>query len=619
MPTTARVALINMPWAPADRPSIQMGILAATLAQAGIASDSFFYNLDFLDLLLRHDLHRLYSAALPALLGEWLFAGALDPERASLPPSDGMRRALAGQAAGCGVELDALLHLRLALAPRFVDRLFERFDGSRHAVVCFTLTYPQLTASFALARRLKARWPLLQTVCGGAASQIHAASVGEYLRLFDFIDVMVVGEAEPVLAEVVAAALERRAAPTLPGVYARRGRGTGAGQNEARVASVRALPVPDYRPFAARRDRLPASTRRLVKPEIPVELARGCPWASRRPCAFCGFYPAGGYRPKRGQQVLAELAGQQERLGWTTFCVVDSTVTRHQIDRIFAHVGEHVAAASFSFVETRSDLPRRALEQLRDAGVRLLQPGIEALDDRLLRRLDKGVTLFDNLLLLKRCRELEIDLSYNLLLGVPGATAAELRRQLALMRLLPHLAPPYAVALNLVRGSRYWRQPQAYRLVRLRPHCFYAEIWPSEIDLPAVAYEFEADRDQVATRSACEAIGREIRLWQRRWQTGRRPELTVREQGDSLYIEDRRNPSLPPRRHLCDEVSAAVYRVILDRPHSAGQIARRLHSTLPAVDRAAIDARLGELRERGLLATAAGRHLALATRCTINR
>jgi len=619
MREAGNVALVNMPWAPADRPSIQLGILTATLDQAAIASDSHFFNLDFLDLLRQQELASLYSAALPALLGEWMFAVALDPGLAAVPPSPLAQQAVVAYAAACSVEPAQLTRLRLELAPAFVDQLIERVDWSRLAAACFTLTYPQIAAAFALARRLKARWPRLQTIFGGAASQIHAASSAAYLRTFDFIDVMVVGEAEPVLAQVVEVALAGGPWPALPGVHPRAGQGAPTDRGFARAARADALPIPDYRPFAAARERLPPESQQLVRTEVPIEFARGCPWATKTPCAFCGFYPTGGYRPKRAQRVLDELATQRARLGWSTFCVVDSTVTRHQVDHVFARVAAGGADIAFSFVEVRSDLPRRQLEKLRAAGVQLVQPGVEALDDGLLRRLNKGVTLFDNIRLLKWCRELDLEVSYNLLLGIPQATADELNAQLVLLPRLMHLAPPYAAQLNLVRGSRYWCQSQSFGFGSPKPHALYAEIFPPALELPQVAYEFSADRDLSATRALYDATGRQIRRWQRWWQGSVRPSLTLRQEGERVVVDDRRNPNRPSRSVDVDRRSGAIYRSILDRPRSAREIAVALRWSRQPASVREVEERLAELVDRELVLALGGRHLALATRCTIIR
>ena len=45
-PSRARVALINMPFAMADRPSIQCGLLKAAVVRAGHEVDVHYFNLE---------------------------------------------------------------------------------------------------------------------------------------------------------------------------------------------------------------------------------------------------------------------------------------------------------------------------------------------------------------------------------------------------------------------------------------------------------------------------------------------------------------------------------------------------------------------------------------------
>ncbi len=46
-PNRPRVALFNMPFAPATRPSIQTGLLKSVLQRHGIEATCFYANMDF--------------------------------------------------------------------------------------------------------------------------------------------------------------------------------------------------------------------------------------------------------------------------------------------------------------------------------------------------------------------------------------------------------------------------------------------------------------------------------------------------------------------------------------------------------------------------------------------
>src|SRR5213593_4070673 len=79
----AHVLLVSMPWEDLEYPSIQLGILLATLEQAGIPAETRSLKLDFLEHCRRED-ERLSVGAYRAVvewspdvsLGDWIFATA---------------------------------------------------------------------------------------------------------------------------------------------------------------------------------------------------------------------------------------------------------------------------------------------------------------------------------------------------------------------------------------------------------------------------------------------------------------------------------------------------------------------------------------------------------------
>ena len=72
----ARVALVNMPFAAADRPSIQCGLLKAGLARAGHHVDAIYLNLELAAQLGAKTYAQLAQFRGDHLLGEWLFSVA---------------------------------------------------------------------------------------------------------------------------------------------------------------------------------------------------------------------------------------------------------------------------------------------------------------------------------------------------------------------------------------------------------------------------------------------------------------------------------------------------------------------------------------------------------------
>src|ERR1035438_353337 len=63
---------------------------------------------------------------------------------------------------------EKLTRIRQVDVPEYLDTLVDTFPWHQAAIVGFSSTFQQNTASFALARRLKERYPDIFTIFGGA-------------------------------------------------------------------------------------------------------------------------------------------------------------------------------------------------------------------------------------------------------------------------------------------------------------------------------------------------------------------------------------------------------------------------------------------------------------------
>jgi ribosomal peptide maturation radical SAM protein 1 len=576
----SRIALVNMPFGPADRASIQIAILKSLLDDAALPSTELHFNLDFFDLLRQHGLEKAYSSTLPSTVGEWFFArhaqrdnGQHDDGEAD--PLDRLR----SFAAEHGASVDDIRAFRDEVIPEFIAAVIDSRDWSGDAAVAFTMTFPQVNASLWLAEELKARHPQLKVILGGAMSQLHHQSAAEYMRVFSCVDFIVVGEAEPVFAPLCRAIVDAKGAHVtvdLPGVFARDAQGAVVPTTTLALAeNMSTVPFPDYRGFFARRATLPQETAALITNDILIELSRGCAWAVKNVCTFCGFYPDGGFRVKANARVLEEIRTQREQTGANAFYVVDAYVTRNMISNLFSQLPREEPGITFPFVELKSDITKLHVEILAKAGVTLVQPGIEVLEESLLERIHKGVTLEDNLLLLKWCREQSVAVSYNILMGIPDATVEEETRQLFIMRRIAHLAPPFLVPLFIVRASTYERAPERYGLTNVRADPFYKSLFPAELDIERVAYELAYDADRSAHEAIHDETRRVVETWRAFWQPPfPRPSFTCDFIGDEAHLTDARDPRFAPVQVTLIGDDVRVLAATMDRAKSIETIAR---------------------------------------------
>ncbi|MDE1146890.1 MAG: RiPP maturation radical SAM C-methyltransferase [Azospirillaceae bacterium] len=501
---SGRTLLVAMPIATLHYPVIGLSLLKGALARAGLAADIRHFYLDFaeyigLDAYAAVEDHRYFLA----MVGDWVFAGAahdgmLGPDGAPLPPADPfdfMNALVAGEYADL-FDRDALMGILAARAKAagFIDHCFGLVDWSRYTAVGFSTSFQQTMASLALARRIKAAHPHILIVFGGANCSDEMGV--ELHRRYPFIDVVVSGEAEEVLPDLLRRHGLAQDLAGLPGTTIRGPDGATVPPTApaALITDMDSLPRLDYADFFADRARVPMAAQRY--PAFPLfESARGCWWGQKHHCTFCGLNGLGMvYRSKSQDRAYAELTDLADRFG-REIMVVDNILD----SRYFGDFLPRLAALPQPLLlhyEVKANLRAGQLALLGQAGVRKIQPGVESLSSPVLALMRKGTTMLRNVQTLRLAAEAGVLVDWSHLYGFPGETAAHYRDAAALVPKVTHLHPPGG--LNRVRADRfspYFNTPAAFG-VTIRPVEGYRHIYPAlDADgdgaLARLAYHFD--------------------------------------------------------------------------------------------------------------------------------
>lgn len=557
-----RVVLINMPWASLYRPSIQMGTLQSVLRRAGIEAEARSFNLAFMDYLATGDGGQSFSVDdylqvsevfYSGGLGDWLFA--VEPFRS---PGGTDQEYFAYLSGTEGWEELAPKALRMReLVPAFLERCVEDVLAAAPGLVGFTTTFSQNVPSLILAQLLKSREPSLPIVFGGSNCD---GAMGDALhRSFPWVDVVVRGEGERVLVEVVRDLFAGRDLRPQPGLCYREGarrvviaQGGGA---EVRMDDV---PVPDYEEYFARLDESCVSEELLPDVGVPFESARGCWWGEKKHCTFCGLNGSTmTFRAKSPDRVVADLLTLARRHKCLDFNAVDNIIAMPYFRELLPRLRD--AGHDFRiFYETKSNIRKEHLRAMREAGVTEIQPGIESLSTPVLRLMEKGVTALQNIRLLKWCEELGLAPAWNVLYGFPGEPPEEYDRIADLMKSITHLPPPrHLAALDLQRFSPYHQRPREYGVEITGPREFYRLIYPcDETALQDLAYTFDYTHDDGRQpQTYTEAVRASMAAWQAEYP---KSTLSYRRGPGFLVINDRR-PGLGGFDHTLGEVETKVY------------------------------------------------------------
>jgi ribosomal peptide maturation radical SAM protein 1 len=192
------------------------------------------------------------------------------------------------------------------------------------------------------------------------------------------------------------------------------------------------------------------------------------------------------------------------------------------------------------FYEQKSNLTLDKVRALDEAGVRRIQPGIEAVSTSLLRLMKKGVTARQNIALLRYARSVGMKVNWNLLYAFPGDDEQSYHQTLSLLTILRHLEPPAGFfSLSIERFSPYFDKPAEFGISNLHPAESYASVFPEDAPLHQIAYHFEGDYDTAARRNPhlMETLRGEITSWIGAWRDlGSTPTLWVSPLEDDLFL-----------------------------------------------------------------------------------
>jgi ribosomal peptide maturation radical SAM protein 1 len=602
------LGLVSMPFASYRRPSLQIGLLAAICRRAGFPTSTHHLGVDFAA-RVGPVLYEVVSEAREEGIGDWLFSMAAFGDQAP-DPAGAFAAELSPRVT---TELDRrglnpadLLRVREETVPAWLDECVGREPWSELDAVGFTCSFEQTVASIALARRLKARWPGLITVFGGA--NFDQPMGPELVRTVESIDLAVCGEADEALPALLHGLQSGTSPETVPGVVTRVDGEVAVAPSRPPYAALDDAPVPDYDEYFQRVEQvglLSRGGRREV--DLPYESARGCWWGERMHCTFCGLNGTTmRFRSKSPQKVLADLAEMTARYRSFRFEAVDNILDKRYLGELFPAIQK--AGWSYSFFwEVKADLRREDLLALRRAGVREIQPGIESLSTSVLRLMRKGTRAAQNVNLLRSARAAGVDVSWNMIWGFPGEEPAEYERQARLVPRLHHLQPPETYGrIWLERYSPLFQDGTAIASRSPRPG--YRFSYPSRIDLDAIAYFFDYQLVDHQPDETYAHLVAALLEWQRCWAEDS-PRLYTWASERMVQVEDERCPGHAGTYVLYPPLSD-VYLATTDVPISAARVSRRLDGRL-SPERT--EAALRELVEAGIVMDDGPLFVALAT------
>jgi len=540
-------------------------------------------------------------------LGEWIFKV---PPYADPTPEDDEYLAYV-RASGIPEHAVTTAIRMKALVPAFLESAANELLASCPRVVGFSTVFQQNIPSLVLAKILKEKDPSLMIVFGGDNCD---GPMGAALHeSFPWVDVVVRGEGERVLVEVVTDLLAGKPLRPQPGLcYRVNGRAVVVPPDSKPQLPIADVPSPTYDEFFERLARSPLRAELLHDLAILFESSRGCWWGAKSHCTFCGLNAATMmFRSKPAAQVAEEILELAARYKVLKFVAVDDIIDLAHVRDLLPMLKESGCDLQI-FYETKANLTKEQVRAFQSAGVTDIQPGIESLSSPILRLMRKGVTALQNLRLLKWCAESGVGVAWNLLSGFPGEPPEEYERMAELIPSLVHLDAPNFSPVQVQRFSPYFERAAEFGLELTGPMPYYRFLYPLAPDkLANLAYDFahryHDGRDpEDYTQSLREAVARWREASERALGS-----LRYRRGPGFLVVEDRR-PGIESADYLFEGQEAKIY-LACDAGASAAELCAELaahgEDNLSAEE---IKEFLDELVEARLMYREENQYLALA-------
>lgn len=301
-------------------------------------------------------------------------------------------------------------------------------DSEKPDIVGITATTPTFESAQTVAVNVRRIFKDSLIVIGG----VHVTSQPEDTMKGDLFDVGVIGEGEYTLLDLAEKFKKQRSAcfKEIQGlVYKDDSGNVVINENRPLIQNLDDLPFPARHllpPLSAYRP-TPASYKRL--PVGVLMSSRGCPYH----CAFCDRSVFGTqYRMRSVDNILDEMEELIHKYGAMEVRFFDDTITvnKKKVFELVDKMKERKINVPWTAQSRVDAITPEILMKLKEGGCWQLLIGIESADDRMLKIMNKGITVSQTSEAVKLMNKYKMGIRADFLVGVPGETKESLQKSL---------------------------------------------------------------------------------------------------------------------------------------------------------------------------------------------
>lgn len=537
---SGEILIIVPPFGSISDISLGPHVIQALAEETGYKTDILYLNMLLASVIGVECYQKIYAAPLSWMLGERMYArGAY-----GLPPLGKQPGSCADEAVSIRGKqehvnmffednhFDLKEYLKVEqICKSFIDKILPVIISFDYKIVGCTAIIGQTNCSAAILSGIKNNSPGTITIIGGNNCEGEMAEGTAYLS--NKIDYVFSGESETSFLRF----LKAYSSGELPSQKII----TGEPLN-----NLDRIPFPDYKIYSHQSEVFLGNN--APKTKIWNETSRGCWWAEKSRCSFCGISHI-PYRQKSIDRVLHDLEKMGNLYPGNMLFMTDNVMPNSYRKDLIPVVGKKEDFPPLAY-NVRVNFDLKDLVNLKNAGVDAMLPGIESFSTNLLKLMNKGITGRQNLLFLRNAGSVGIYCDWFLLWGVPGDRISDYEEVLRILRLIRHLQPPrHFYPLVFMRFSSYFENPNNYNIPGLHPWNVYNMIYPGWGDIGKLAYYFigEYPGESRENPGIIREIAGEVASWKKNW---RNTKLLMRRIMGGYVIYDNRDFQKKEKKYL---------------------------------------------------------------------
>lgn len=291
-------------------------------------------------------------------------------------------------------------------SPEKLASEIERFKPDAVGTTSVTMNYKKAAEIISCAKKIN---PSLVTMFGGPHVSFDAENT---LKEYPGVDIVIIGEAEQTLAELVPALRDKKRWHNIRGIAFKEGDAIVRTEARPLLEDLDQLPLPA-------RHLLPMSRYQALGFPVSIITSRGCP----NKCIFCLGRKMVGFkvRYRSTQSVVSEIESILA-YGIDFINIADDlfTANKKRVQEFCSEIKKRGLSFQWSVFARVNTVDYDTLKMMKDAGCHSVSFGIESGNPDMLARVRKGITLAQAREATSACKRAGIIAHASFMAGLPG-------------------------------------------------------------------------------------------------------------------------------------------------------------------------------------------------------